>query len=91
MLYDPEVNIRLGVIHLRSFTSHYSHPALALAAYNAGGSRVARWSKRPGGKDPELFIERIRFTETRGYVRTVLRSRDMYAALYDWERLRSGN
>jgi soluble lytic murein transglycosylase len=85
MLYDPEVNVRLGVIHLGSFTRHYKHPALALAAYNAGGSRVARWSKRPGAMDPELFIERIRFTETRGYVRTVLRSRDMYAALYGWE------
>jgi soluble lytic murein transglycosylase len=91
MLYDPEVNVRLGVIHLRSFTSHYSHPALALAAYNAGPGRVARWQKRPGARDPELFIERIRFTETRGYVRTVLRSRDMYAALYDWERLSGAN
>jgi soluble lytic murein transglycosylase len=91
MLYDPEVNVRLGVIHLRSFTRHYSHPALALAAYNAGPGRVARWSKRPGAKDPELFIERIRFTETRGYVRTVLRSRDMYAALYDWDRITGAN
>jgi soluble lytic murein transglycosylase len=86
MLYDPDINIRLGVIHLKSFTGHYAHPAMALAAYNAGGSRVARWSGRPGGKDPELFVERIRFNETRGYVRTVLRSRDMYAALYGWGR-----
>ena len=91
MLYDPEVNVRLGVIHLRSFTRHYSHPALALAAYNAGPGRVARWSKRPGAKDPELFIERIRFTETRGYVRTVLRSRDMYASLYDWAPISGAN
>jgi soluble lytic murein transglycosylase len=91
MLYDPEVNVRLGVIHLRSFTRHYSHPALALAAYNAGPGRVARWSKRPGARDPELFIERIRFTETRGYVRTVLRSRDMYAALYQWDGNREAN
>ena len=91
MLYDPEMNVKLGVIHLRSFTRHYAHPALALAAYNAGPGRVARWSKRPGAKDPELFIERIRFTETRGYVRTVLRSRDMYAALYDWERITGAN
>jgi soluble lytic murein transglycosylase len=86
MLYDPDINIRLGVVHLKSFTAHYAHPAMALAAYNAGGSRVARWSGRPGGKDPELFVERIRFNETRGYVRTVLRSRDMYAALYGWGR-----
>ncbi|HUF28466.1 MAG TPA: transglycosylase SLT domain-containing protein [Gemmatimonadaceae bacterium] len=84
MLYDPDINVRLGVIHLRSFTRHYSHETLALAAYNAGPGRVARWVTRPGGRDPELFVERIRFPETRGYVRNVLRSRDMYAALYDW-------
>ena len=84
LLYHPEVNVRLGVAHLRSFIRHYDHPARALAAYNAGGSRVARWSRRAGAKDPELFIERIRFTETRGYVRAVLRGRDMYRALYEW-------
>ena len=89
LLYEPDVNIRLGVLHLRSFVGHYPHPAFALAAYNAGGSRVARWSKRRGGKDPELFVERIRFTETRGYVSNVLTARDMYSALYDWDRIGS--
>ena len=87
LLYDPSVNIRLGVVHLRSFTRHYEHTAMALAAYNAGMSRVTRWSSRPGGKDPDMFVERIRFAETENYVRTVLRSRDMYAALYDWDRI----
>jgi soluble lytic murein transglycosylase len=88
LLYEPDVNVRLGVLHLRSFTGHYAHPALALAAYNAGPSRVARWSARRGGKDPELFVERIRFAETRGYVCNVLTSRDVYAALYNWEEPR---
>ncbi len=87
LLYDADINIRLGVLHLRSFTGSYAHPAMALAAYNAGETRVARWARRPGGRDFELFVERIRFTETRGYVRSVLRSRDMYTALYDWQRL----
>ena len=91
MLYEPEVNVRLGVLHLKTFTRQYSHETLALAAYNAGPSRVARWSRRPGGRDPELFVERIRFTETRGYVRAVLRSRDFYSALYDWERITAGD
>ena len=91
MLYQPEVNVRLGVLHLKTFTRQYSHETLALAAYNAGPSRVARWRKRPGGRDPELFVERIRFTETRGYVRAVLRSRDFYSALYDWESITAGD
>jgi soluble lytic murein transglycosylase len=53
-----------------------------LAAYNAGGSRVDRWSKKVGAADPELFIERIPYTETRDYVRIVLRNRQVYATLY---------
>ena len=87
MLYDPSVNIKLGVAHLKSFMRHYRSPELALAAYNAGPGRVARWSSRTGGTDPELFVERIRFAETKHYVRNVVRSRDMYAALYDWEKI----
>jgi soluble lytic murein transglycosylase len=90
LLYQPDVNIRLGVLHLGAFTGHYAHPALALAAYNAGQSRVARWSNRSGGKDPELFVERIRFAETRGYVCNVLVGRAAYAALYDWDRFVGG-
>jgi soluble lytic murein transglycosylase-like protein len=29
-----------------------------------------------------LFVERITYGETQGYVRTVLRNRDLYLALY---------
>jgi soluble lytic murein transglycosylase len=32
--------------------------------------------------DPEIFVERIPFAETRDYVRIVLRNRDLYRALY---------
>ena len=30
------------------------------------------------------FVERIPFTETRGYVRVILRNREMYRTLYGW-------
>ena len=59
-------------------------PTRALAAYNAGASRVTRWSRRPGASDPEQFAEWIPFVETRDYVRAVLRNRAVYAALYGW-------
>jgi soluble lytic murein transglycosylase len=88
LLYRPEANVRLGVTHLKGFTEHYDHPARALAAYNAGPGRVARWSRLPGARDAELFVERIPFAETRGYVRTVMRNWEMYRALYAWEALR---
>jgi soluble lytic murein transglycosylase len=82
LLFDPEVNLALGMRHLRAALDAWPHPAFALAAYNAGGSRVRRWRAAPGADDPELFIERIPYEETRDYVRIVLRSRELYRALY---------
>jgi soluble lytic murein transglycosylase len=55
-----------------------------LAAYNAGGSRVTRWSAKAGADDPELFAERIPFAETRDYVRLVQRNAQVYRTLYEW-------
>ena len=53
-----------------------------LREYNAGASRVTRWSRRPGASDPEQFAEWIPFVETRDYVRAVVRNRAVYEGLY---------
>jgi soluble lytic murein transglycosylase len=82
LLFRPEVNIALGVRHLDTALAGWPDPAFALAAYNAGGTRVRRWRRQPGTSDPELFIERIPYAETRDYVRVVLRSREFYRSLY---------
>jgi soluble lytic murein transglycosylase len=89
LLYQPDVNVRLGAAHLAGVLRQYPEPGYALADYNAGRSRVLRWRARPGADDPELFAERIPYVETRDYVRAVLRNRDLYAALYPslaWNR-----
>lgn len=82
LLFEPEVNLELGTAHLSSSLRRDSPPERALAAYNAGGSRLARWIKRPGSDDPELFTEWIPYTETRDYVRLVTRNAAVYRALY---------
>jgi soluble lytic murein transglycosylase len=95
LLYEPEVNLLLGTRHLRNYFARYAGGAAvagdsltmharALAAYNAGQSRVTRWAGKHGVADPELFIERIPFAETRDYVRIVLRNAELYRALYEW-------
>lgn len=83
-LYDPAVNLALGTLHLRHMLSQYPNLERALAAYNAGGSRVRRWVTKAGTADPEVFTERIPFVETRGYVRAIVRNRAFYQALYPW-------
>lgn len=82
LLFEPDVSLELGSAHLASSLTRGVPTARALAAYNAGASRVARWSGRPGADDPELFTEWIPFTETRDYVRIVQRNAEVYRALY---------
>jgi soluble lytic murein transglycosylase len=83
LLFEPGVSLELGTVHLAAALPRGASVARALATYNAGGSRVARWSRRPGAADAELFTEWIPFTETRDYVRIVQRNADVYRALYE--------
>jgi len=82
LLVDSDANLQLGTAHLASFVKQYQALPRVLAAYNAGGSRVTRWSTKNGMSDPELFAERIPFVETRDYVRIVQRNADVYRSLY---------
>jgi soluble lytic murein transglycosylase len=84
LLFDPDANLELGVAHLASSIRQYDDIVRVLAAYNAGGSRVTRWAAKAGAQDPEVFAERISFTETRDYVRIVQRNAEIYKALYSW-------
>ena len=85
LLYQPDVNAKLGTRHLADLFREYDALPHILAAYNAGASRVERWKTKAGVDDPEMFTERIPYVETRDYVRIVQRNRDLYRALYGWE------
>ncbi len=83
LLYQPEINVHFGLTHLAGSLRRSPHLIHALAAYNAGTRAADLWASLPGARtDPELFIERIQFAETRDYVRRVLRNLATYRALY---------
>jgi soluble lytic murein transglycosylase len=75
---DPNYNARLGSAYLASLIDQYKGSyVLALAAYNAGTSRVRRWVKTNGDPrrsdvDPINWVELISISETRNYVQRVL-------------------
>lgn len=78
-LYQAEANIVLGTRYLASLLQRYGgRVELALAAYNAGYSRVDRWLQQFGDADMAAFVERIPFSETRGYVKQVLSNKAHY-------------
>jgi hypothetical protein len=82
-LYTPSVNIRLGTDHLKRLLDKYDGKLhLALAAYNAGGHRVDAWLKSFGEVPDDEFIELIPFTETRSYVKNILRNYYYYRFYY---------
>jgi soluble lytic murein transglycosylase len=84
LLFDPDVSMQLGTRHLSSSLRGRNDPTRALAAYNAGASRVTRWWRRPGASDPEQVAEWIPLVETRDYVRAVVRDAEVYARVYGW-------
>jgi soluble lytic murein transglycosylase len=78
---DPGANLAIGARYLRQQLDRFGgDPRLALAAYNAGPAAAARWANIDA--DPDFFIERIGFSETRAYVRRVLGTYGVYRALY---------
>lgn len=80
-LFDPDTNIVLGTRHLASLLRTYGKPELALAAYNAGSTRVKLWMEKFGDLDTAEFVEQIPFAETRGYVKQVLSNKVHYDLL----------
>jgi soluble lytic murein transglycosylase len=82
-LFEPELNLNLGIHHLKELLERYSNNLVkAVAAYNAGENAVGRWETRFAGTDDDEFIERIPYPETQLYVKLVLRNLRVYRKLY---------
>jgi soluble lytic murein transglycosylase len=80
-LFQAETNIILGTRYLDFLMQRYGRTELALAAYNAGSTRVDLWLKEFGDVDMPEFVERIPFSETRGYIKQVLSNQAFYGLL----------
>ena len=83
-LFEPSVNLRLGVRYFSRLLNRYDGSAeLALAAYNAGPDRVDEWIRRYPTTSPLLFVDLIPFKETREYVASIARNYFWYQKLYE--------
>lgn len=75
LLFDPEVNIRIGLLHMKSLLERFDDNLdLSLAAYNAGARRVVH----AGYQVPAI-------AETRNYVRKVKEAMNGYVAVTAWK------
>lgn len=79
-IFDIDVNLRIGCAYLAHLLERFDGAEpFALAAYNAGPTRVKRWREAAPDASPREVIQREGFDETRTYVTRVLRYRDIYA------------
>jgi soluble lytic murein transglycosylase len=82
---DVRTNILLGTNYLNLVLGTLDgSQTLATAAYNAGPGRPRAWRSRLARPvEGAIFAETIPFTETRGYVKSVLSNATYYAALFE--------
>jgi soluble lytic murein transglycosylase len=89
-LLDPEMNIRLGTRYLHELMEKFGGvQEYALAAYNAGDSRVVDWQSAGPYSGIDEFVESIPFTQTREYVQAILRNEETYRAIDNFAQAHS--
>lgn len=80
-ILDPAVNIRYGTYYLAYLYERFGNWRTALAAYNAGESRVAEWLEDPL-LSADGVLQSIPFPETASYVESVFRACEEYSHKY---------
>jgi soluble lytic murein transglycosylase len=81
-LYRPNVSIAYGAYYLASNRSSLNGDIYAtLSAYNGGLGNALDW-KQLSQADPDLFLESVRFEETRNYIRSIYELYTIYRRLY---------
>jgi len=82
-LYRPVVNVLFGVSYLAGQKTYLNGDMFAaVAAYNAGAGNAEVWMTL-ANNDPDLFLEIIRFDETRTYLQNITVFLTIYRALYE--------
>lgn len=82
-LHDPEISIALGAVYLAELAGRYGNNApQVIAAYNAGERQSELWRSYCYSREPEEYLSKVGFPETRQYLERVLTSRAEYRELY---------
>ncbi|MDH3744453.1 MAG: lytic transglycosylase domain-containing protein [Acidobacteriota bacterium] len=82
-LHDPEVSIALGAAYLSELGQRFDEfTPEVVAAYNAGERQAELWLSYCYSRQPEEYLSKVGFPETRAYLGRVLSTRQQYASLY---------
>jgi len=79
MLFDPEINIKIGSYFLNWLWYYYDgDKTLILSGYNAGIGNVNRWLQDERFSEDGETLSYIPFLETRNYVQRVRQRQQIY-------------
>lgn len=78
MLYQPEINIRLGTLYYSQMLKKFENRETALAAYNAGEGNVASWLQNPEYSKDGKSLDHIPFKETSNYIKKINKNYKIY-------------
>lgn len=83
-LTKPEMNIEIGAFYIKRLLKRYKGNLYhLLAAYNAGPTNANRWIKKQKKRDKNFFLESVSFSETRNYIKRVLKTYYIYQIIYE--------
>ena len=86
-LFDPEVSVKYGAFFLRYLLDEFGDTKTALAAYHAGRGRVNEWLSDPRYSSDGKKLDVIPYNDTDFYAEKVLKVRDRYLKIYDYQSL----
>ena len=93
-LFTPGVNVRLGSRYLKHLHELFAANSktqgmLAVGAYNGGPGAMKRWAAASTvlGSDPDMYVEKIPYEQTRDYIKKVWGSNWNYHRLYGAKKL----
>jgi soluble lytic murein transglycosylase len=87
MLTTADTNINMGTAHFADLVRQFGGAHYALASYNAGENRIARWIAERPGIDRDEWTDDIPFPETQNYVKRILGQTEDYRRLYAGETM----
>ena len=84
LLSSPAINIHYGAYYLKTLLDRYGgDETLALCAYNAGMGNVDNWLDNEAHSSNGEDLDNIPYSETNNYVSHVLKTKNIYAKLYN--------
>ncbi len=82
-LFDPDINIRIGIWYINILQKQFSEKDSVIAAYNAGPGNVSKWLSSKDYSNNGTSLQNIPFAETKKYREKVNNFIKIYDFIYN--------